>query len=315
MKSPVQINITSASLRIDRSPNIPNQDQDETGGGARNSEQVNRERLRTAQGRWQQIFPKEARNLKVERKVHLTAENLKHNHHHGDEMKQKQTGQHRIYIQNANGFHLDEEGGKFEAACVEMELMQADIGCFMEHNLDSTKPQVRKILHDTLRKYHDHSRLEMGSTTVRTEGNYKPGGTMIVATGNLSGRVTSSGSDWMGRWSHVKLRGKNDRVVTIVAAYQVCAKSIEQSRKDKSTAFSQQHSLLRQKGHHQPSPRTHFRKDLLNTLSAFKSDGDEIILVGDFNEVLGSDSSGMSKICRELGLVDIMQLCVMEVTA
>jgi endonuclease/exonuclease/phosphatase family metal-dependent hydrolase len=42
-------------------------------------------------------------------------------------------------------------------------------------------------------------------------------------------------------------------------------------------------------------------------LQACKTQNEEILLAGDFNEALGTNVSGMTKLCADLGLVDLMQ--------
>jgi hypothetical protein len=79
----------------------------------------------------------------------------------------------------------------------------------------------------------------------------------------------------MGRWHYVKLAGKNNRVITVILAYQVCVKSIEQSRTDKYMSFIQQHSLLLQEGHENTCPCHHFQKDLFATMRSFKPKGEK----------------------------------------
>ncbi len=44
----------------------------------------------------------------------------------------------------------------------------------------------------------------------------------------------------------------------------------------------------------------------MSFLKSLKAKGDDLILMGDFNEALGTNISGMTKVCADLGLVDIM---------
>jgi exonuclease III len=69
---------------------------------------------------------------------------------------------------------------------------------------------------------------------------------------------------------------------------------------------AQQESILRQNGETNPNPRKHFRLDLHKFFQQRRQDGDEIILTGDFNEALGDESDGISKLCSDFNLVDLM---------
>jgi hypothetical protein len=53
-------------------------------------------------------------------------------------------------------------------------------------------------------------------------------------------------------------------------------------------------------------PRAKFRLDLHAFLQTLQQQGHEIILMGDFNEVFGSDPSGMMHIASSCTIVDIL---------
>jgi hypothetical protein len=135
---------------------------------------------------------------------------------------------------------------------------------------------------------------------------YKPGGTMTSALGNTVSRVTKTGSDDLGRWTYIKLSGKEGKIITFITVYQVCKKPPVAADRDSCTAYSQQRALHIQHHKKDPSPIKHFRKDLENFLQTCHSRKELLVLFGDFNEVYGSDSAGISKIARRFNLVDIM---------
>jgi hypothetical protein len=125
---------------------------------------------------------------------------------------------------------------------------------------------------------------------------------LILAQGNVVGRVKEKGSDQLGRWSWIKLLGRNKRLITLISAYQVCACP---TNKTGTTAYHQQESLLRQKGAKKAKPRKFFHRDLNELVRLCKSRGESIILVGDFNEPMNERSS-MARISSTHGLVDIL---------
>ncbi len=55
-----------------------------------------------------------------------------------------------------------------------------------------------------------------------------------------------------------------------------------------TSAASQQKSLLLQTGNPKQTPRKTFKRDLSIFLKEWRSQGNKLLLVGDFNEVLGS---------------------------
>jgi hypothetical protein len=114
----------------------------------------------------------------------------------------------------------------------------------------------------------------------------------------------SLGSDYhgLGRWSHIRLNGKNGRRVTIVTVYQVCKQSV--STAGAKTARMQQWNLLRRAGDTDPNPRKSFCNDLDSFLTTLQAAGDELILMGDLNEHLEDNASGMNAAVAKFGLVD-----------
>lgn len=129
---------------------------------------------------------------------------------------------------------------------------------------------------------------------------------MTSVLGDTVARVKETGSDDLGRWTYIKLSGKDNKVITFITVYQVCKKSPTFAARDSCTAHSQQQSLLIQQNKKDPSPIKHFRLDLGKFLQTCTTNQELIVLFGDFNEVLGSDSAGIAKLAREYKLIDVM---------
>jgi hypothetical protein len=87
---------------------------------------------------------------------------------------------------------------------------------------------------------------------------------------------------------------------------QVCDKPVtKETNKKSSTVAAQQYIMLRTAGNSGVHPRAQFRKDLMTFLKLCTSQNKSILFIGDFNETLGSDKSGMAGICNTINLVDI----------
>jgi endonuclease/exonuclease/phosphatase family metal-dependent hydrolase len=63
--------------------------------------------------------------------------------------------------------------------------------------------------------------------------------------------------------------------------------------------------MLKQAHQENQRPRDHFCKDLQFLLQDIINDDHEIILMGDFNEELGSSTRGFTKVITECNLVDV----------
>eukprot|EP00957_Ditylum_brightwellii_P155932 11869613-Ditylum_brightwellii.AAC.1 len=106
--------------------------------------------------------------------------------------------------------------------CEFMNGNNTDYMGFMEINLDTLCGQVSKGVRDTVNSNSDHSRVTMASSIIPTTNDYKPDGTMNIVQGDIVGQIIESGQDEMGQWVYAKLAAKNDKIITIITAYQLC---------------------------------------------------------------------------------------------
>jgi hypothetical protein len=116
---------------------------------------------------------------------------------------------------NVNGLNIDRRGGQFDTLCRMLKEVQADVYCGQEHNLDTTQPNIRKILYDTAAQHWDRIRLVLGTTPITFVKAYKPGGTMALTTGSLTGRVVTQTRDKWGRWVVQEFQGRHQRRLVI----------------------------------------------------------------------------------------------------
>jgi exonuclease III len=99
-------------------------------------------------------------------------------------------------------------------------------------------------------------------------------------------------------------RGKEQVQITIISVYQVVSDILQIGA---STAAAQQRRLLIGSNDPLCAPRMAFKRDLMKFAKECLIAGQEVMIVGDFNEVLGAEIDGMSKIAAELSLFDVMK--------
>ena len=130
------------------------------------------------------------------------------------------------------------------------------------------------------------------------------GGTCISAFGHLASFVTATGVNSMGlgRWSWIRVGG-GGKTTLVITAYQPV-------RPNKNTCGGtvwDQHVWYFEARGEIRNPRAMFQSDLLSHLRMWKETGDEILLLGDFNEdvytgQLASSLSGeflrMKEVCH-----------------
>jgi hypothetical protein len=187
-----------------------------------------------------------------------------------------------------------------------MKEVQADVLCGQEHNLDSDQTPVRSLIFNTIRNHWQRSKATFGTTPIPFNKMYKPGGTFMVTAGDLSGRIIQEERDPWERWVKHTYQGQGTTKLTIFSAYQVVAKAITPGS---TTTAAQQHSLLLQQNDAVLNPRTAFRRDLIIAIQTLQALHHEILLLGDLNEVFGSDPDGMTKVSATCHLLDLMSIC------
>lgn len=264
-------------------------------------------RLHQAQTLWAAMF--RTTNTPIiangNRPIILSIENQRANAPWGDPLVEKSANVTRIYGLNVNGLKLDQLGGQLDELCQFINEVQADVFCGQEHNLDSDNTQVRQILYQTTRKHWKRSRITFATTPIPFSKQYKPGGTFLITANDLTGRVIAQKQDKWGRWASQVYQGRGSIKIAIYSAYQVVAKEVKLGC---ITTASQQHSLLLQAQDQLTNPRSAFRRDITLAIQASLADGHEILLLGDFNEALGTDPDGIQKVAATCGLIDLMSL-------
>ena len=277
--------------------------------GSQNESERSPTLLAQAQQTWRALLPGNTREhreqavLPAARPTTLNTVNSRQNCTWGDELQEKSDLSTRIYAINLNGLQLDNRGGQFDTTCRVLKEIQADIFCGQEHNLDTTQPSLRNILYDTANQHWQRHRLAFATTPIPFRRSYKPGGTTIMTVGSTTGRVCKQIRDKWGRWSGHEFRCSDIRRLLILSVYQPIDKG---QQAGKITVSAQQRSLLLQNNDPTSNPLVAFRRDLSSMLKSYHENGHDILLIGDFNEPLGSNDDGISKIASDFQLLDLM---------
>jgi hypothetical protein len=168
---------------------------------------------------WRDFFTRNRenkQNRQEQQELIMTVQNQRINNPWGDELREKPDGITRIYSINVNGINIDRRGGKFNSICAAMKEIQGDIFCGQEHNLDVTQPRVRRTLYDTAQQHWQRLRLIIGTTPIQYSTAYKPGGTLMLATGDITGRILAQEQDKWGRWAIQEFQGRATRKLAVV---------------------------------------------------------------------------------------------------
>ena len=115
-----------------------------------------------------------------------------------------------------------------------------------ETNTNWNIPGVYEDIKRKLNKVWKRNKLTTSNSYERTKTKYQPGGTATLITSKSVQRISNAGSDHLGRWSYVTLKGKNGRKITLVTAYRVCPNTLATA--GPTTCWMQQWRALRKKG-------------------------------------------------------------------
>jgi len=132
------------------------------------------------------------------------------------------------------------------------------------------------------------------------------GGTFQAIIGPWVSRAVTTSHDesGLGRWSYIKLQGKEDKRYIILSGYRVCEN--QQVDMGSNNTYNQQYRLLHQKGHRNPDPRTQFVNDLIQVINKWRAQQKAVLICIDANENPQKQSTqGITRIFTETDLVDL----------
>jgi hypothetical protein len=150
----------------------------------------------------------------------------------------------RLYFVNVNGVSSAQDFPAFQEILGSLQENGADIYGLSETNLDWFRHVVRAKCGKICNDFFGTSLLATSTSSMRSNSNYKPGGTCTGLTQEQCGRYQNSGSDPHGlrRWSFVCLLGKAGESLVVVTVYRVCNNHV--GRAGSTTAFHQEWQLL-----------------------------------------------------------------------
>ncbi len=199
----------------------------------------------------------------------------------------------RLYFQNVNGIRLQDVGSDATELFMQLHNIEADIFGLVETQVHCRSQHVQRQIQDCQRRVFKTCKMFTCSSEEEWDRDWKPGGTLLGIAGPLSGRVRTHHKDRFGRWIQVDLLGRDGRIVTLICAYQVVQEKGEHGAR---TTYSQQVRMMRLEGVLDPDPRKAFISDLKTLVTQLRTADHDIILMGDFNELIGSKPNDMASV-------------------
>ena len=118
--------------------------------------------------------------------------------------------------------------------------------------------------------------------------------------------MIGKGSDKLGRWSWIDLRGRGSEVIRVVSAYRVSQSRVEDA--GPLTACHQQYRALVKNNHPITSPKQAFLSDLEHEMLIWmKHEKHKVIIILDANETI-AEKKGFASFKESVNLVDAIEL-------
>jgi hypothetical protein len=97
--------------------------------------------------------------------------------------------------------------------------------------------------------------------------------------------------------------GRDNREILLLTAYNVS--QYKNAKVGKDTLFNQQIALYKLNNIRDPDPKRQFMEDLVHLITKARQENKDIILSGDFNELIGDDPRMMAKVVKAGHLTDV----------
>jgi hypothetical protein len=216
----------------------------------------------------------------------------------------------RLHFQNVNGASINQTG-TWDLLLEHYKEMEIDIALGCEHKLDTNIPYVHRRLYEGATRTFGINNCTIVAVATPTEiitkgqSSHKPGGSMATVIGKPRGRLIETGKDKLGRWVYLKFQRMDQLPLTIISTYQVV--DCNPKEVGDTTYANQLLAAYEDSKYTDPHKlRKHHSNDLVKFVKECQSKGESVIVAGDFNEVLGSATDGLTRLCSECGLVDIV---------
>ena len=207
----------------------------------------------------------------------------------GDKCEMKEKGSVRIMFLNVNGLGYMHDSPKAVGVRNLMFQKETDIMALAEVNVNWSKIPREKTLPQTCRRWFQTSKTAFAYNQHERNKRFEhqPGGTAILTTGEMALRTSSITNDKkrMGRWVSKVIQGKNNIRTRIVSVY---VPILMRKHGYKKVMCQQQRALLSM-GITENVLKV-FWKDFWDEVDQWLEQGEQLVIAGDWNTDVTSDS-------------------------
>jgi len=218
----------------------------------------------------------------------------------------KQASSFRVIYANVNGLstsNLEQECHQIGATA---DAHHIDFLGLVEINVNWQNSTVQRTVCNTLRKYWKKTVINGSSTPTLNTTTYQPGGTLSLVGNHWTGGSRAyEDTGGMGRWTEVRIQGRQHRQLIIVTTYRVPQATITTA--GPSTSYYHQWHYLRCQGEPHPDPRSKLLQDLGDHLTSLQNENTAILILMDANEAYTDRNSKLHTWLQQYSFVDVHQ--------
>ena len=198
----------------------------------------------------------------------------------GDALGVKDHNCIRLLSQNINGLGREANSNKESLLKSFITDNGIDVMSFQQLNYCWSTLSYKNRVWDRFRGWKESHNLTVAyNTCEKPPAYFQPGGTAVLSVNKISHTWESSGVDGtnLGRWAWSRYQGSHGRHLRVVSVYRAATNSKTNSTYVQQLRYSMQHK-------NGVCPRELLLQDLQNEIIQWKSSGDSIVVMGDFNE-------------------------------
>jgi len=203
---------------------------------------------------------------------------------YGDHIKHKKKGMVRFMFQNPQGIGRISSNPGCQSSKINtlkdvLLRHEVDFVGLAEVNKDWRKVPQQESLWALTDGWFEHRRLVTSiNLQIKPTRVTQTGGTALLAINKIAYSIRSVAEDprKLGRWTSMLLNGKNQHASRIVCAYCPCISNGPTSAYALQTVALSQLGIL-------TCPRAQFWEDLKTSIMEWQSQGEHVILMGDWN--------------------------------
>ena len=210
----------------------------------------------------------------------------------------------RLLYSNINGIPVNNLEQESHQLGFHADAHQLDFLGLVETNINWTNQTLSSTFRSIMKKYWPKTTIATSNMITSYSTKYQPGGTMSLLGNNWAGGASAfSDPSGMGRWSEIRIKGRQQQQIIFLTVYRVTQTTIQKA--GPTTSYFKQWHHLRRNGKENPNPREQIWQDLSQHIHQHKKETNAIMIMIDANETITSKYSTLSQWVQQHDLIDL----------